>query len=233
MSTEPAQALIAALLPSCVEVEDVVEDLPVTLLAEEEAAVLRAVPKRRREFATVRACARTALGRLGVEPVAILPGESGAPAWPSGIVGSMTHCDGYRAAAAARRADVASIGIDAEPDEPLPDGVLALVSLEPERAQLAWLARERPGVCWDRLLFSAKESVYKAWFPLAGCWLGFEQAVVTIDPDAGSFRARLRADARAASGERIGGFEGRWAVRDGLALTAIAHGRERLGQVPP
>jgi 4'-phosphopantetheinyl transferase EntD len=224
MGNVHSQALIAALLPACVEAQDAVEDLAVTLLGAEQAAILRAVPRRRSEFATVRACARTALGRLGIEPVAILPGDSGAPAWPAGIVGSMTHCEGYRAAAVARRADVASIGIDAEPHEPLPDGVLALVSLEPERAQLARLARERPDVCWDRLLFSAKESVYKAWFPLTGLWLGFDQAVVTIDPDSGSFRARLRADACAASGGRIGGFAGRWTVRDGLALTAIAHG---------
>ena len=48
-----------------------------------------------------------------------------------------------------------------------------------------------PHVHWDRLLFSAKESVYKAWFPLARRWLGFEDAVVMIDPSAGTFQARL------------------------------------------
>ena len=48
-----------------------------------------------------------------------------------------------------------------------------------------------PAICWDRLLFSAKESVYKAWFRATGRWLGFEDAEVTIDPVARAFHARL------------------------------------------
>ncbi len=43
-----------------------------------------------------------------------------------------------------------------------------------------------PGPSWDRLLFSAKESVYKAWFPLTGRWLGFEEAAITINPADGT-----------------------------------------------
>ena len=35
-----------------------------------------------------------------------------------------------------------------------------------KRARLAALADALPGVAWDRLLFSAKESVYKAWAPI-------------------------------------------------------------------
>jgi 4'-phosphopantetheinyl transferase EntD len=48
-------------------------------------------------------------------------------------------------------------------------GVLDRISLPDERAMLGDLAA--PGPRWDLLLFSAKESVYKAWFPLTGRWL--------------------------------------------------------------
>ncbi len=99
------------------------------LFPEEEELIATAVPKRRNDFATARACARRAMGRLGLEPVAVLHGKRGMPLWPEGIVGSLTHCEGYRAAALARAGDVLSLGIDAEPHAPLPDGVAELVVL--------------------------------------------------------------------------------------------------------
>jgi 4'-phosphopantetheinyl transferase EntD len=77
-------------------------------------------------------------------------------------------------------------------------------------------------VSWDRLLFSAKESVYKAWFPLAGRWLGFEEAVITIDPAAGVFTARLLVPGPVTGGRPLTGFSGRWTAGHGLVLTAIA-----------
>jgi 4'-phosphopantetheinyl transferase EntD len=53
--------------------------------------------------------------------------------------------------------------------------------LEIEQARLVQLAEAVPGVCWDRMLFSAKKSVYKAWFLLAWRWLGFKEASIDID----------------------------------------------------
>ena len=35
------------------------------------------------------------------------------------------------------------------------------------------LTCSQPNISWDRLTFSAKESVYKAWFPTYGKWLDF------------------------------------------------------------
>lgn len=195
------------------------------LFPEEEALIARAVEKRRREFTTVRACARTALGRLGVAPGPIVPGQRGAPQWPSGIVGSMTHCAGYRAAAVARSADILTIGLDAEPNGPLPnDGVRELVTRPEEHGWMARLSAERPDVCWDRLVFSAKESVYKAWFPLTRLWLDFQDAVIEVDPVEQTFRARLLTPdpLLKVTGNRLSGFDGRWLVRDDLIVTAIA-----------
>jgi 4'-phosphopantetheinyl transferase EntD len=184
------------------------------LFPAEAAAIARAVPNRVREYATVRRCARAALAQLGLPPAPILAGERGAPRWPDGIVGSMTHCAGYRAAVVGRVDDVRAVGIDAEPNQPLPDNVLGSVSLPAERDMLAGLAGARPAVCWDRLLFSAKEAVYKAWYPQTGRWLNFEDALVDVCAD-GSFTATLLVPGP------VTGFSGRWAACDGLVGAAI------------
>ncbi len=214
--------MIEEILPGGVAAAEAFDDPPdAVLFPEEEAAVIRAVDKRRREFTTVRACARRALGRLGVPPAPILPGERGAPGWPPGVVGSMTHCDGYRAAAVAPGDRFRTIGIDAEPHAPLPAGVLEMVASPAERERLSRLGAAAPGVSWDRLLFSAKESVYKAWFPLTARWLGFREADIDLRPD-GTFAARILVAAAAADGVPLTGFAGRWLVADGIAVTAIA-----------
>lgn len=196
------------------------------LYPEERAVVARAVEKRRREFSAVRGCARRAMMTLGVPPAPVLPGERGAPRWPRGVLGSMTHCDGYRAAALVRAADLASLGIDAEPHGPLPDGVLSSVALPVEHRRLTLLGALRPAVHWDRLLYSAKESVYKAWFPLTGRWLGFEEADIEIHVSPGTssygrFRAELLVPGPVLGGRRLGCLEGRWTVGRGLVATAV------------
>jgi 4'-phosphopantetheinyl transferase EntD len=215
--------VLADIVPPEVAADEAFGDPPdVVLFPEEEAVVARAVDKRRREFASARACARAGLARLGVPPVPILPGLRGAPQWPPGIVGSMTHCAGYRASAVARAGDMLTLGLDAEPDDSLPEGVLGAVASADERAALDALASAAPAPSWDRLLFSAKESVYKAWFPLTRRWLGFKEAAVTINPADGTFDARLLVEGPVVDGRRLTGFTGRWLAGDGLILTAIA-----------
>ncbi|WBC15819.1 4'-phosphopantetheinyl transferase superfamily protein [Micromonospora sp. WMMA1998] len=213
--------MIERILPPAVVVEECFSD-PAGLRPhpDEEPAVADAVPKRRQEFTTVRHCARRALARLGEPPAAILPGARGAPGWPTGVVGSMTHCDGYRGAALARAGAVGSLGVDAEPHAPLPEGVLDAVALPAERARTAALRAARPEVCWDRLLFSAKESVYKAWFPLTGRFLDFAEADIAVDPD-GTFTARLLVPGPRVGGAELTAFDGRFLVDRGLVLTAV------------
>ncbi|WP_405497783.1 4'-phosphopantetheinyl transferase [Streptomyces sp. NBC_00096] len=215
--------MIRELLPRRTEVVETFGDAPLSSLHPEEAAVVAgAVDARRREFATARACARAALGLLGVPPAPLLPGPRGAPRWPDGIVGTMTHCTGYRAAAVARSSDLLSIGLDAERNEPLPnEGVLGYVTLPAEREHLARLAADRPEICWDRLVFSAKESVYKTWFPLTHTFLDFLECEITVRPDTGTFAARLLVPAPLIAGTRLPAFEGTWRVTHGLILTAV------------
>ena len=192
------------------------------LFPEETTLVARATHQRREEFTTGRECARSALAALDVPAAPILRGYRGAPRWPDGIVGSIAHCAGYCAAAVARTTDLVTIGLDAEPNAPLPGGVLELVSRPAERARLRELTDAAPDVGWDRLLFCAKEAVYKAWFPLTGKWLGFSDADITIDATDGTFSARLMVPMPVLDGVPLGdGFTGRWLARDGLLLTAI------------
>ncbi|MCX2947600.1 4'-phosphopantetheinyl transferase family protein [Lentzea sp. NEAU-D7] len=192
------------------------DDEPVELFPEEEAQLGNAVPKRRFEFGTVRACAREAMRALDVAPAAILPGPKREPLWPDGVVGSLTHCAGYRAAALARTSDFETIGIDAEPHLPAPDGVLGAIAIPAELGRMAGLNADDPKICWDRLLFSAKETTYKAWFPVTRRWLGFEDADITLDPD-GTFHSRILLP-----DSPIAGFDGRWLVQGDLLVTAIA-----------
>ncbi|MGW0413274.1 4'-phosphopantetheinyl transferase family protein [Streptomyces collinus] len=203
--------MLSALLPAGVAVAELFADPPhIDLHPQEAAVVAGAVDKRRREFAAVRLCARAALSRIGATPGPIVPGPKGAPQWPDGVVGSMTHCDGYRAAAVAHRTMFASIGIDAEPHAALPEGVEKLTALPEERTALSRLAATHPRVHWDRLLFSAKESVYKAWFPLTGRWLDFMECVITPDPECRTFTADFTVPGPVVGGDRINRFTGRW-----------------------
>lgn len=217
--------LLGELLPPVVRSAETFGDpAGAGLFAEEEAAVASAVPQRRREFAAVRHCARLGLAQLGYAPLPILPGKQGAPRWPDGVLGSMTHCAGYRAAAVARACDLGAIGIDAEPHGPLPEGALRLIALPEERDAVRRLSRSAPGTHWDRLLFSAKETVYKVWWPLARTWLGFEDALIRLDP-AGTFHARILAPGPDAPLREL---TGRWLVGSGLAVTAAVQPKQRF-----
>lgn len=210
--------MIEGILPdlvSCVSTRS--DEVPPDVLFPEEAEIVRdAVPKRRREFSAVRRCARQAMAGLGLPPVAVLPGPRGEPLWPGGIVGSMTHCAGYYAAAVARTRDFHTLGIDAEPHAPLPGGVLEAIVLPAEERRLAGLGT-RDGIHWDRLLFSAKESIFKAWYPVSHVKLDFSDADITFRRDS-TFTVQLLRQVPTAPAE----FEGRWSVRNGFVLTAIA-----------
>lgn len=199
---------------------DLVREPDAVLFPEEADAVAAAMPGRRREFATGRLCARGAMERLGHAAVPIVRDRRGAPRWPPGLVGSLTHCTGYRAAAVADSREVRGLGIDAELHMPLPDGILTAVSLPQELAHLRILGRRHPEVCWDRLLFSAKESVFKVWHPLTGRELGFREAELRLDALARTWSARLLVPGPDINGERLASLSGRWLVRYGLIVTS-------------
>lgn len=215
--------MMEELIPSNAASDERCDDDPRADLLLEEAAQLGlvglAAESKKREFLTARSCARRALRKLGLPPTPILRGPNREPLWPPGVIGSITHCNGFRAAAVAKQSDLLAIGIDAEIHDELPADVFEHVCLEPE---IRWLATAPKGTHWSRVLFSAKESVYKAWFPLTHRWLGFEDVEVTFKPAEGTFYARLLVEFPQIGGRRLTGFAGRFLVRNRLLLTATA-----------
>jgi 4'-phosphopantetheinyl transferase EntD len=185
------------------------------LFPEEEALVARAVPKRRREFAKGRECARNALGRLGFGEVMLLSGESREPLWPAGAVGSITHTAGLCAVAVARSDGYAGIGIDAEPAAPLAADIAKRVS-GPHDERSFTRVSSLDGAVLPRLVFSVKEAVYKCLFPITRVFLGFDD--VNVELDEGTFRARLRPAAKPFSTGSE--FIGRWRKVDAFLVTA-------------
>jgi 4'-phosphopantetheinyl transferase EntD len=191
--------LAAVLPPSAVSCELGLDAHPDPLLPGEAEAVRHAVAQRRREFALGRTCARRALAGLGLPPSPILVGTDRAPVWPPGVVGSISHCPLRTVAVVAPASDFLAAGVDVEPNAPLPDDVVSTVGRADERQ---WLAGGDSNLARDRLLFSIKESVYKAWFPLTHRWLEFSDVRVDVDLASASFEAELLVD-DGLVGERI------------------------------
>ncbi|MFV2103308.1 4'-phosphopantetheinyl transferase family protein [Micromonospora sp. LOL_024] len=178
-----------------------------------------AVESRRRDFTAGRVCARRAMAALGLPPVAVPAAADRSPVWPAGVVGTITHTRDYCAAAVARSSEVRAVGMDAERHKELSAGVRRLICL-PEEDD--WCARLAPGISWPTVIFSAKETVYKIWHPIVGGWLDFHDALVHVDPDAGTFTARIspaRVDAAAAT-HPPSLVTGRFAIDGDLVRTA-------------
>ena len=202
---------------------------PDALHPQEEALVQGASTARQVEFATGRHCARLALSALSedIAGVPVLADARGAPLWPAGVVGSITHCPGWTGAVVARSSSgsvlrsvlgggVRAVGLDAEPIAALPPGVLEVVASGDERAALARLAAGAPGIPWDTLLFSAKEATYKAWFPLTGLLLPHQGVEVDLSAD-GSFRGVVAARDGRGRGV-VHRVRGRWALGSRVAI---------------
>lgn len=190
-----------------------------------EAALARRMgAPRRREFALGRACARRALAELGIHDQPLLRGEDRAPRWPVGIVGSLTHTEGFCAAAVARRDGLQGLGLDAE-CERLSLRAAQRVLAPAERAQLGRLPSP-PACGFETLAFSAKESVFKALYPLSGMRLGFRDAVLEFDPGARSFQVRLRPGRESAlpAGACL---EGRYLISEPWVVTSVVVRRRR------
>lgn len=135
---------------------------PVMLHPQEDALVAKAAPKRQRDFALGRVCARTALAGLGHGGAVIGMGEGGAPSWPAGIVGSITHTSGYAAALVGGAGDFSGIGVDAERVGGVTEELWPRLFDAAERDHLKTLDSTRRQLI-ATLFFSAKEAGYKAW----------------------------------------------------------------------
>ncbi len=169
---------------------------PSDLWPTEAATLTRAIPKRRAEYAAGRRAARAAMVDLGRPAAAIPQGSDRAPLWPAGMTGSIAHCDTCCIAAVARIDDCTTLGIDVEQATALDADLIAIICTPTEQD---WLASQpAPGLC-AKMIFSAKEAVYKAQYPLTGQVIGFDAVTLTMTGD-GCFTVTPNADLPALHG---------------------------------
>ncbi len=144
------------------------------LMPQEAAAFASSVVTVRRASGAVRIVARRLLAQLGFAGCAVPKANSGMPIWPTGVVGSLTHDARVAAAAVAMQRDFSALGIDIEPAEALPPELWELVATPRERAEID------EGPYHGRLLFAAKEAVYKAVFPLDQTFLDHHDVEISL-----------------------------------------------------
>ena len=177
---------------------------------------------RRTQFLAGRALAAAALDALGASSMEVARAEDGAPLWPPGMVGSIAHDAHHAAVMAAHAPHWLALGVDVEPDQPLPDDAATLILTDDERAALNALTPGQP-LRHARLWFGAKECVHKALHPLRGAWLEFSEVRITLtapEAEAGRWSATpLSALAQLAFADLQ--LEGHWWRQDGALITLL------------
>lgn len=144
------------------------------LLETEAATIPSSLPEVRRASGAARMVARELMARLGYPPLPVLKEHSGMPIWPAALTGSLAHDDQVAVAAVARERDAAAFGIDLEPAEPLAPDVLEMIATPRELNRIGW------DPLGGRLLFAAKEAVYKAVYPQDRAFLEFRDIEVNL-----------------------------------------------------
>ena len=157
---------------------------------QEEYLVERAVIKRKREFRAGRHAARFLFESLKIEHPHLLKGIQREPAWPNGWVGSISHTQGICMVILASQSDYLSIGLDAEQATPLNPELTEMIC-RPEEIDALRALRVRTGtdLALEKMVFSAKESIHKTYFPLNHHTLDFLDARIDLDWERQAFDA--------------------------------------------
>ncbi|NWD24285.1 4'-phosphopantetheinyl transferase superfamily protein [Pseudomonas yamanorum] len=186
------------------------------------ASIQRSVAKRQAEFLAGRVCARAALQQLdGLDCVPAI-GEDRAPVWPAHISGSITHSTGHAAAIVAHKAQWRGLGMDLENLLSLERAErLAGEILTPDELQRMAAGPREQIAQVVTLTFSAKESLFKALYPIVQKRFYFEHAELLEWSDAGHARLRLLTDLSAewCHGKEL---EAQFAVDGGQLLSLVA-----------
>lgn len=187
--------------------------------AEYGSEALSAAPMiaaRRAEFLTGRRALRQALSGQGIRPGAIPMGRDREPVLPKGTAASLSHANGFCVAVASRVTD--ALGVDIEGARPLSAELWEHVLTPADHAHIADMPAQRRGIAALQI-FSCKEALYKAQFPLTGQMIGFD--TVDIALAGATFTARFRRDVGPfGKGARVAGrttLAGRF-VLSGIAL---------------
>ncbi|MBA53135.1 MAG: hypothetical protein CMK89_01655 [Pseudomonadales bacterium] len=165
------------------------------LCPEEEALIAKAVDKRKREFRAGRNCAHELFKTANIHCNALLKGKQREPDWPEGWTGSISHTQGLCVVAIAPLTLFRSIGLDVEQATPLGDDIRSLICSAAEQDRLSRLTlmtgQDIASQPLDKVIFSAKESIHKTYFPLNYHTLDFLDARVDINTGDCSFEATI------------------------------------------
>lgn len=187
----------------------------------EEALVARAVDKRKREFRAGRNAAHSLFRQLGIAHPHLLKGIQREPAWPEGWVGSISHTQGICVVVLASSQDVLSVGQDVEQATPLNPDLRDMICRPEEQAQINRLRAEHGAApAYEKLIFSAKESVHKAYFPLNHHTLDFLDARIDLDWHSNTFVAHIL-NPEPAPRIPVARFDGRFLFHQDWIFTAI------------
>lgn len=178
----------------------------------EREAIRSSVIKRQREYASARCLARDAIRSLGFSECEVLNREDRSAIWPSGLVGSLSHCDNYAVAAVGLNKKILSVGCDVEPDLPLPEEIFEYVLHPAEIDSLKYPSD-------SRLIFSAKEAFYKAQHPVTATYLDFLDVAVRLYHTRNSFLVRLNKPSGSWKSGSV--FRGKWLKVYGHIITLI------------
>jgi 4'-phosphopantetheinyl transferase EntD len=152
--------------------------------------VAKAVDKRRNEFAAGRSAARAALRQLGLTARPLPIGPGGAPQWPEGVVGSITHTSQFALAVAGARSTFLSIGVDVENAMSVTENLWKDFLRPAELAFLMTLPSSgRQSAAAS--IFSLKEAFYKFQYPITQAWLDFQEVEVTFSDRASVGNAQI------------------------------------------
>ena len=170
----------SSLFPAGVVAAELRGDGDASLLLPAEMEYLsRAVPKRVKEFAAGRACARRAMAEFGIDGFALRVAPDRQPVWPAGLVGSITHTEGICAAVVGRCEEFSGLGVDTEIVGHVSHDIWHSICTVRE---LAWLdslpAAQRAAAV--TLVFAAKEAFYKCQYPITREWLDFHDLCVEV-----------------------------------------------------
>lgn len=175
--------------------------------------------KRRKQFLLGRRAIREALAQIGVTSSdALGRAADGQALWPAGLTGTVAHHSDHAAAAVVPSAARLALGIDLESSYPRRGDIASRICVAEELKWLNLLPLEERGRTIIEI-FSAKEAIYKALYPLHRKFFGFD--AVTLTPATEGFDATLRF-ALTPPFERGTRFGVRLSRGDGLVFAAVA-----------
>ena len=197
-------------------------DQDFSLLPEEQAiAESFGSQKRLAEFTTGRIFAHKALSRFGLESEPILRNtETREPTWPDSVWGSITHSAGFAAVAVGLKKEIKGVGIDLESFSRSVDfNIRRLVCVDSELEWLESLPTKQANRAL-RIIFSAKESIFKCLYPGTKTYLTFKDAAVTINETENNFSFIIF---KSCSGIIKQGFphHGRYSEMNNMLLTSV------------